>query len=264
MKAFGDVSCILGLGGDVWRICEIKESVLCLKRHRKVWQSIYILDTPQEWQFTLSGSADQIQTRQVKVCNYWIIIQSSLFFTGINSQLKSKFMRYSCPSSHSGDMILTVKHNVDTFCLVAINNNLSSQYHCGILHRWLSPCYKALDSTGSKDKDETQMQAKKGTSCKKRMKGAGFNWSSVWPQSSVPLIYCWLTCCADLYLHYLPSFHHKPQIYGFSECQGLKNLVSFFSLSSCPSLSRSLISRGFIHHVIPSSPPPLHFCWLGV
>lgn len=77
----------------------------------------------------------------------------------------------------------------------------------------------------------------------------GFLSSSVGPQSSVPFIYYWLTSCADLYLHYLPSFHHKPQIYDFSECQGPKNLVYFFALSSPPlSLSRSF-SRGFI-------PPP--------
>lgn len=75
-------------------------------------------------------------------------------------------MRFSCPSSQSGDMILTVKHNVDTFCLLAINNNLSSQYHCGVLHRWLL-CCRAGDLQEIKTKEEltTKMQAKKGTSC---------------------------------------------------------------------------------------------------
>ncbi len=75
---------------------------------------------------------------------------------------------------------------------------------------------------------------------------------SVWPHSSLPLIYCWLTCCADLYLHYLPSFYHKPQIYDFSECHGPKSLVSFFSLSSCPSLTHFLFFKGF------HSPPQHH------
>ncbi len=138
---------------DMWN----KRVDVCFERHRKVWQSIYILDMPQEWQFTLFGIVDEIQTRHVRVCNYWIIIQSSLFFTGINSQLKNKFIRFSCLSSHSGDMILTVKHNVVTFCLVAINNNLFSRYHSGIPHRWLLLCYKTWDLQAlkySKDKDK--------------------------------------------------------------------------------------------------------------
>lgn len=58
---------------------------------------------------------------------------------------------------------MTVKHNVDTFCLVAINNNLSSQYRHGILHRWLLLQNKRF--AGDKDKRLTQMQAKKRTSC---------------------------------------------------------------------------------------------------
>ncbi len=71
-------------------------------------------------------------------------------------------MRFSCLSSHSGDMILTVKHNVDTFCRVAINNSLSSQYHWGILYRWLFLCYKTLDLQEMNIKKIWKMQAKKG------------------------------------------------------------------------------------------------------
>lgn len=220
--------------------------------------------------FIKSSTADEIQTCQVKACNYWIVIQSLLFFTGIKSQLKKKFMRFLCLSSHSGDMILTVKHNVDTFCLMAINNNLSSQYHCSILHRWLLLYYKtwgleALKSIKDEDKKEKMKKnaSKERSRLYARMTCTGLNSRSVWPQSSVPLIYCWLTCCADLYLHYLPSFHHKPQIYDFSECQGPKNLVSFSSLSSRPSLSFPFF-KGFQSLPYHPTPPPLLLCWLGV
>lgn len=75
-NSFWDMFFILGLLGDIWRICQTKELV---SKDTNLWQYIYILDTPQGRQFTMSGIADEIQTCQVMVCNYWISIQS-LFF----------------------------------------------------------------------------------------------------------------------------------------------------------------------------------------
>lgn len=241
----------------------------CVLKDRKVWQSIYILDMPQEWQFTLSGIVDEIQTRQVRVCNYWIVIQSSLFFTGINSQLKNKFIRFSCLSSHSGDMILTVKHNVDTFCLVAINNNLSSQYHCGILHRWLSLCYKTWDlqalkySKGKDKKKEQKSKQRKEQAVWKKCTGfnsvCDHNHQSPWSTVSwhAALTFTYIIC------------HHFTINHRFMTLVNARALKVFSPSSLChPVLSLTPFFQGVsLHHhhnVIPSSPPPLLFCWLGV
>lgn len=44
---------------------------------------------------------------------------------GYTANWRKKFMSFSWQSSHRGDMILTVKHNFDAFCLIAINSNFS-------------------------------------------------------------------------------------------------------------------------------------------
>ena len=149
-----------------------------------------------------------------------------------------------------------MKHNIHTFCLVAIDKDLSPLLVCKREICWVWRRQRENMMITIRTREE-RIHTEKGKSTR-------FSSSTVWPQSSVTLIYCWLTCCADLYLHYLPSFHHKPQIYCLSECQAPKNLVSFFFVMLSFSLLLSFFSkRGLIpspcHPYVPTLP-----CWHGV
>lgn len=165
------------------------------------------------------------------------------------------------------DMILTVKHNVDTFCLVAINNNLSSQYHCVVLHRWLLLRYKAWDLQPLKieTKKWPKMQAKKGRSCVKgwsvrdsTQEVCDHNHQSPWSIVSwhAALTFTYIIC------------HHFTINHRFMTLVNARALKILSPSSLCHPVLLSLtpLFKGFhpTPHVIPSSPPPLLLCWLGV
>lgn len=59
-----------------------------------------------------------------------------------------------------------------------------------------------------------------------KIKSSGFFLSTMQPQSSMPLIYCWLTSCTDLCLHYLPLFNHKARFIASLNAKLLKILYS--------------------------------------
>ena len=90
---------------------------------------------------------------------------SNHYFTGIHSQLKKKFMRLSWQSSHCGDMILTVKHNFDAFCLIAINSNFSP----------LLMYYETLRFRGTKREKATKYCKDGRESQCERWKSTGFS-----------------------------------------------------------------------------------------
>lgn len=190
------------------------------------------------------------------------------FFTGINSQLKNKFMRFSCPNSLSGDMILTVKHNVDTLCLVAINNNLSSQYHCGILHRWLLLCYKTRDL--QEIKTEKKINENAGEERNKlcdRMKSTGLSSECDHNLHSPWSIVGWHAALTFTYI----ICHHFTINHRFTTLVNARALKILSPSSLCHhvllSLSLSLVSGGFtpsppsssLHLPHPFSPAGLVF-----
>lgn len=131
-------------------------------------------------------------------------------------------------------MIFTVKHNVDTFCLVPINNNLSSQYHCGVLHRWLW-------CEGLKDKD------KKGRNCMKEWSvqdltqaACDHNHQSPWS------IVGWHAALTFTYI----ICHHFTINHRFMTLVNARALKIFSPSSLCHPVLLSLTP--FFH------PPPLH------
>lgn len=175
-----------------------------------------------------------------------------------------KFMRFSCPSSHSGDMILTVKHNVDTFCHVGINNNLSVLLLC---YKRRGDCQATIKI---KTKQERRLNCKQfreqdewrvcGTQIPECDRSHWSRWSIVGWHAALTFTYI---ICHHFTIN--PRFMALVNATLLKICSpsSLRHPVLFFFAAFFQEVSPPLPSP---RHPFTRTPPshPLLLCWLGV